>query len=60
MERSCKCINGHSVKAVGDGEEQPGMQERYAVKQCPVCDVPIEIEWPLGRSLTVIAENPVP
>ena len=57
MERWCKSINGHSLRAVGDGEEQPGMRERYIVRPCPVCEVPIEIEWPLGRSLTLIHDS---
>jgi len=56
MQRSYSCINGHSFKAVGEGDEPIGMKETYVVKPCPVCDVPTELEWPLGRSLDVLPE----
>ncbi len=57
MERYCKCINGHSFKAVGEGDEPHDMKEAYVVRPCPVCEVPTEFEWPLGRGLNVVPEQ---
>ena len=54
MERNCTCINGHSVKAMGEGDEPHDMKETYVIRPCPICEVPIEILWPLGRGLNVV------
>ena len=56
MERGCTCINGHSFKAVGEGDEPIGMKETYVIRSCPAWDLPTEIKWPLGRSLNVALE----
>jgi hypothetical protein len=54
MERDCTCINGHSLKAVGEGDEPQDMKETYVTRPCPICDVPTDIKWPLGRGLNVV------
>jgi hypothetical protein len=54
MERFLMCINGHSIKAMGEGEEPVDMKETYVTRPCPVCDIPIDIKWPLGRALKVV------
>ena len=54
MERNCTCINGHSFRAVGKGDEPDQANETYAIRPCPVCEVPTEIKWPLIRALEAI------
>jgi hypothetical protein len=56
MERHCICINGHSFTAIGEGEEPTNTQETYVIRQCPVCEIPTELKWPLGRSLNLMEE----
>lgn len=54
MERDCTCINGHSLNAVAEGDEPQDMKETYVTRPCPICDVPTDIKWPLGRGLNVV------
>jgi hypothetical protein len=56
MERHGICINGHSFKAIGEGEEPTNTHETRVIRQCPVCEIPTEFKWPLGRSLNLIEE----
>src|ERR1700722_6374789 len=57
MERHHTCINGHSLRAIGEGEEPTNTQETYVIRPCRVCERPTEFKWPLRRKAKLVGQG---